>query len=163
MDDLTKEQHHFITSLYKEFLCRQPALPSDKARVFSDASFIQENIFPEYSLDKIVSLCCSLKNAGYLSCMNYNNTVYNVTISDKTIIHMEQRFSNGLKDVVSFLSKLIPYFFRGVWMLLIHTPLFSSLINFTSRIFLSGCSGFASFIKYISISSGITISFVFLS
>lgn len=53
MDDLTKEQHHFITSLYKEFLCRQPALPSDKARVFSDASFIQENIFPEYSLDKI--------------------------------------------------------------------------------------------------------------
>ena len=108
MDDLTKEQHHVITSLYKEFLCRQPALPSDKARVFSDASFIQENIFPEYSLDKIVSLCCSLKNAGYLSCMNYDNTVYNVTISDKTIIHMEQRFSNGLKDVVSFLSKLIP-------------------------------------------------------
>ena len=80
MDDLTKEQHHFITSLYKEFLCRQPALPSDKARVFSDASFIQENIFPEYSLDKIVSLCCSLKNAGYLSYITYNGSVVKTKI-----------------------------------------------------------------------------------
>lgn len=106
MEELTKEQQHFITSLYKEYLVRQPALPAEKARSFASSAFIRENVFPEYDDQKIKSLCDGLKRHGYLSCSYYDNLPFNITVSDKTIAYMEHRFSHGVKSILDFLAKL---------------------------------------------------------
>ena len=108
MEDLTKEQKHFIIALYKKYLDRTASMSQDQARVFPDAAYIKENIFPSYSLDKIVSLCGGMRRAGYVTCKYYDNQVFRVTITDKTIIYMENRFTNGIKEIAEFLSNFIP-------------------------------------------------------
>lgn len=108
MEDLTKEQQHFIITLYKNYLDRTSTMPKDKARAFPDAAYIKENIFPSYSLDEIISICRDLHRAGYVTCKYYDNRVFHVTITDKTIIYMENRFSNGIKEIAKFLTNFIP-------------------------------------------------------
>ena len=108
MDDLTKEQQRFIIALYKEYLDRKLTMANEKAKSLPDAAYIQEHIFPAYNLDEIRSICSALRQHGYITCKYYDNTVFFITITDKTIVYMENRFSNGLKEVVNFLINFIP-------------------------------------------------------
>ena len=87
MDDLTKEQKHLLVSMYKEVLNRQPALSMEDANKFDDS-------------DQLIELFSLNASSG-------DDLANDISLSDKTIVCMENRFKNGLKDVLSFLSNFI--------------------------------------------------------
>ena len=106
MEDLTKEQQRFATTLYKIYLQNRDNSVKNPANL-GDAPELQKNHFQEYDCNKITALCSALRDRGYLTYSNYDNIATIICLSDKTIIYMENRFVNGLKDVVAFLTKFI--------------------------------------------------------
>ena len=108
MDDLTREQKFLLVSMYKEVLSRQPALSMEKANYFEDSDEVQQLFLPELSSDYVSDLCWALKSKGYIKCYPGDDLANQIKLTDKTIIIMENRFSNGLKSIVDFLLKLKP-------------------------------------------------------
>lgn len=96
MDDLTKEQQYLISSMYKEVLNRQPSLDFDHANYFSDSNEVRNLFFPDSSSDHVASECWKLFKKGYLYCEPGDNLANNISLTDKTIIYMENRFSKKL-------------------------------------------------------------------
>ena len=115
MDDLTKEQKHLLVSMYKEVLNRQPALSMEDANKFDDSDQLIELFSLNASSDYVSDLCWKLHSKGYIQCYSGDDLANDISLSDKTIVCMENRFKNGLKDVLSFLSN---FFF-------IETPVFA--------------------------------------
>ena len=108
MDNLTKEQQYLLASMYKEVLSRQPALSFDKANYFLDSNAVRDLFLPEASSEYVSDLCWKLKSKGYIFCSPGDDLANSISLTDDTIIAMENRFSNGIKSVVNFLLKLKP-------------------------------------------------------
>lgn len=104
MNDLTNEQKKLLVSMYKEVLCRQPALSMEKANYFRNSDEVRDMFLPELSSDYVSTLCWKLKSKGYISCEPGDDLANNICLEDRTIIYMKQRFPNGLKSVLKFLS-----------------------------------------------------------
>lgn len=107
MDDLTNEQKQLLVSMYKEVLSRQPALSTEDANRFDSSDQLIELFSLTMSSDYVSNLCWKLYSKGYIQCYSGDDLANDISLSDKTIIYMENRFKNGLKDVLSFLSSLI--------------------------------------------------------
>lgn len=107
MDDLTNEQKRLLVSMYKEVLNRQPALSMEQANYFHDSNEIKRLFLPDLSSDYVSDLCWKLKSKGYITCCSGDDLANEIQISDETIIYMENRFTNGLKDVLAFLSNFL--------------------------------------------------------
>lgn len=108
MDDLTKEQKFLLVSMYKEVLSRQPALSFEKANYFRNSDEIRDLFLPDLSSSYVSDLCWKLQSKDYLICFPGDDLANLVRLSDKAIIVMENRFSNSLKSIVSFLLQLKP-------------------------------------------------------
>ena len=107
MDDLTKEQKHLLVSMYKEVLNRQPTLSMEDANKFDSSDQLIELSSLNMSSDYVSDLCWKLHSNGYIQCYSGDDLANDISLSDKTIVYMENRFKNGLKDVLSFLSNFI--------------------------------------------------------
>lgn len=108
MDDLTKEQQKLLVSMYKEVLSRQPALSFEDSNYFEDSDHIRDLFFREETSDYVANICWNLESNGYIECDPGDDLANNVVLTNKTIIYMENRFKNGIKDIVTFLASLIP-------------------------------------------------------
>lgn len=110
MDDLTKEQKHLIVSMYKEMLLRsrQSAMSLDEAKHFDNSDIVKDLFCPSQTSEYVSDLCWTLQSKGYIECYPGDDLANEIIITDKTIIYMENRCKNGLKDVISFLASLIP-------------------------------------------------------
>lgn len=108
MDNLTNEQKYLLASMYKEILSRQPALSFGEANYFCDSDEVRDLFLPSASSDYVSDLCWKLHRKGYLVCYPGDNLANDIELTDDVIICMENKFKNGLKDVVNFLSKFIP-------------------------------------------------------
>lgn len=106
MDDLTKEQQKLLVSMYKEVLSRQPALSFEDANRFKDSDEVMILFCPDETSSHVSSLCWSLKSRGYITCDSGDNLASEIELTDKTIIYMENRFSNNIKALFDFLLKL---------------------------------------------------------
>lgn len=104
MDDLTKEQQQLLTLMYKEILNRQPALSMEKANKFRNSDQLIELFSLDMSSDYASELCWKLESKGYITCSPSDDLANDISLCDKTIIYMENKFTNGVKDVLSFLS-----------------------------------------------------------
>lgn len=109
MEDLTKEQKYLLISMYKEVLNRQPALLIEEANFFEDSDIVQELILPDQSSDHVSDLCWKLKEKDYIHCTPGDNLANEIVLTDKTIIYMENRFKNSLKDITLFLTNFLPF------------------------------------------------------
>lgn len=108
MDNLTNEQKHLLVSMYKEVLSRQPALSFDEANYFRDSDEVRDLFLPSDPSDHVSDLCWKLRYKSYLICYPGDDLANDIKLTDETIIYMENKFKNGLKDVVNFLTKFIP-------------------------------------------------------
>ena len=108
MDDLTKEQKHLFVSMYKEMLSRKHVLSLRESRHFENSDVIRDLFCPDKTSDDVSDLCWALKEKGYIDCYPGDELADEITICDRTIIYMENRFKNGLKDITAFLASLIP-------------------------------------------------------
>lgn len=107
MDDLTKEQKHLLISMYKEILNRQPALSMEQANNFDDSDQLIELFSLDLSSDYVSELCWGLYSKGYIMCYRGDDLANEISLTDKTIVYMENKFTHGLKDVLLFLSNFI--------------------------------------------------------
>ena len=104
MDDLTNEQKRLLVSMYQEVLSRQPALSMEQANSFKNSDQLIELFSLDMSSKNVSELCWKLKAKGYITCYRGDNLANDISLSDQTIIYMENKFKTGLKDVLSFLS-----------------------------------------------------------
>ena len=98
---------NMTASMYKEVLNRQPALSMEDANRFDSSDQLIELFSLNMSSDYVSDLCWKLHSNGYIQCYPGDDLANDISLSDKTIVYMENRFKNGLKDVLSFLSNFI--------------------------------------------------------
>lgn len=103
--ELTKDADLLVCCAYKEYLDRRKnGIPKRQANTFHPE--FRENT-PELSgwlHDDYLYTVGELKRAGFAR-MALDGTFY---ITERCIIYMENRFKNGLMEVVDFISKFIP-------------------------------------------------------
>lgn len=107
MDDLTKQQQYIITNLYKIFKERQKNdLSRNEAKIFKSSDKVYTEFFNYLNKEDFIADTLTLKDEGYITGAFASNMVVEIAISDKTIIYMENRFKNNIKDIVKFLSDI---------------------------------------------------------
>lgn len=104
---LTKDSDYLICSLYKNYLQkRNSGITKSQAKDVGSAEDIQQEIFPNWSLDDVEETCRELARADMLHCFDADNTIYMAILSDNAIIYMENRFENKVNTVIDYISKI---------------------------------------------------------
>lgn len=103
---LTKESDALLCLLYKEFLQRiRSGTSRSDAKELGGSDDIQRDIAPKWSFDDVDELCRELHRVGLLDVFYAADVAYIVRLSDDGIIYMENRFKDGLLDVLSYLKQ----------------------------------------------------------
>lgn len=105
MDDLTKKQKYVILQLYKEYLSNYSS--GKNQNYFPDASYIKHLFSDRFSDDELDDILLSLLHKEYITGYKDEDSVSEFGVSDKTIIYMENKFKNRLKDILTFLSNFM--------------------------------------------------------
>ncbi|MCI8592662.1 MAG: hypothetical protein HFI88_10045 [Lachnospiraceae bacterium] len=109
MEDLTKEQQKILVSMYKQFLSKQPALSPEDANYFGNSDDMRDQYLPTTSSDYVSDLFWSLYRKGYVYCTKGEDLANEISLTDKTIVYMENRFKNGFKEIAEFLANFLPF------------------------------------------------------
>jgi hypothetical protein len=105
--ELTKDSDYLICALYKDYLKkRESGVSKYDAKKAGSSQTIQENIFPNWSLDDVVETCRELSRAGLLWCEYSGNQVYTSCLSDLGIVYMEKHFENKINAIIEYMSKI---------------------------------------------------------
>ena len=101
--ELTKDAQKAAAIIYKSYLNKvKDGMSKTEARKFSDNELC--GLLKKYQLDDI-----SLIESELITVFSMKTDILdNVTLSTSFIIFMENRFKNGLTEVISFLSQFIP-------------------------------------------------------
>lgn len=103
--ELTKDADKMICCIYKTFLqLRKNGTPKSSARRFSDDYFRTDEKLSSWTEEDLNETLLEIARAGLVK-------IYiggNFDLTDSGIIYMENRFKNGLNEVIDFISKLIP-------------------------------------------------------
>lgn len=106
---LTKDSDKLICVMYKSYLeKRKSGIAKSRAKHLGSSHVIHEELLPKWSFEDVDDTCRELSRAGLIDCSWADNIAYEVRISDLGITYMENRFKNGLSEVVDFITKLIP-------------------------------------------------------
>lgn len=111
MDDLTKQQQYIITNIYKIFKDRQKrGLSRSESKNFKSSDEVHKEFFDYLNKEDFITDTRTLRGKDYITGAFASNMVVEIAISDKTIIYMENRFKNNIKDIVKFLSDIRGFF-----------------------------------------------------
>lgn len=106
---ITKDSEKLITVMYKQYLeNRKSGMAKSRAACLGSSHTIHESLLPKWSFKDVDDTCRELNRAGLVSCIWADNIAFRVSISDSGIIYMENRFKNGLAEVIDFIAKFIP-------------------------------------------------------
>ena len=104
---LTKDSDALICAIYKEYLQRRKdGIPKGKAKSLGSAEDIQRTIVPKWQLGDVEDALWELDRTDLMVCQPGDNTVYYATLDNNGIIYMENRFKNGLSDVLGYIEKI---------------------------------------------------------
>ena len=104
---LTKDSDALICLLYKQYLQkRKDGVPKADAKSFGSSQNIHKTIASKWAYEDVDETCRELSRAGILKCFYAENVVYNSELSDIGIIYMENRFKDGLDNVLDYLGKI---------------------------------------------------------
>ncbi len=107
--DLTRDADRLLCTLYKVYLERRKnGTSKNDAMLFGDSEDIHQSYFPALVFDDIDNACWELKTAGYVTCEPGDDIANDVILTNSAIIRMENRFKNGIKEVLTFLSNFVP-------------------------------------------------------
>ena len=105
MVEFTKSADKLLCLLYKTFLERRKSGMSSRMVKRFDSSFLESNDeLSSWHRDDAVDALLELARMKYVKTFIGGD----FDPEDPAIIFMENRFKNGLKDVVGFLSQFIP-------------------------------------------------------
>jgi hypothetical protein len=106
---ISKDADKILCTLYRYYLERcKDGYPKSDAQLFGNSIEIQSKYFNELLLGDITDACFELQRAGFISCYRSDDLANDITITDDTIVYMENRFKNGVIDVLKFISLFKP-------------------------------------------------------
>ena len=106
---LTKDAKTVLYELYKEYIVRRHNhISKSNAKDFISSDSIQENFFPDCSIDDIVDALRELGQNGFLYNVYSGDTIYHCELTDYTISVMENQKKETFLTAVDFISKFIP-------------------------------------------------------
>jgi len=107
--ELTKDSDKLICLIYRIYLEERKAGNSKtKAKMLGSSQNIHRSIVPSWTYEDVDETCKELSRVGLLNCSYADNVVSFCYLSDSAIIYMENRFANGLRDLLGYLSKIAP-------------------------------------------------------
>lgn len=98
---ITKSAYKVLCLIYEEYLQRCDTMSRDSAAEFDETP---DFILAYFSQDDSYSCLTELKNNGLIK-MYINGSF---CLTNSAIIYMENRFKNGLSELISFISSLKP-------------------------------------------------------
>lgn len=102
---LTKDADKLVCSMYKSYLeKRKSGVDKTNARHFQPKEITSYKLCADWNIHDVKDTVAEVSRAG-LGDMYYDGGFF---ANDQFIIYMENRFKNGLSEVVDFISKLIP-------------------------------------------------------
>ncbi len=105
--DLTKDSEKLLCILYRNYLEKRNAgIIKSEAKSFGSSHNIHESLCPDWIFEDVDDTCRELSRAGMLNCFWADNIAYRVNLSETAISYMDNRFKNGLKDVIKLLTNL---------------------------------------------------------
>lgn len=104
---LTKDQQYILSVLYKNYLeCVKSGAIKLNCNDFESAENIHFKYFQKLHFEDVENDLKKLKKSGFINGVFADNTIYHVTISDKTIVYFENEFKNNLKSIIDSISKI---------------------------------------------------------
>lgn len=111
--ELTKNSDALLCKIYKIYLeDLNNGTPMSKAKMIGSSKVIFDKLAPNWNFEDVDEICRELDRANFLHCMYADDVVYFAQLTDSAIIHMENRFKNGLKDILQHLNdikSIIPF------------------------------------------------------
>jgi hypothetical protein len=109
MEPLTRDSEKLICSMYKRYTEKRSAgYSKSDAAFFGNTHDIHENFCPTKTFEDVDEMVWELKRNGYIDGDEGENILFEISITSSCIVYMENRFKNGAKDILSFLSNFIP-------------------------------------------------------
>ena len=103
--ELTKDADKMICCIYKTFLQRRKdGINKSQAAQFEDTYFSTDNKLSSWPYGDISDTLFEINKKKLVK----SNICGGFKLTDNGIFYMENRFKNGLSEVIDFLSKLIP-------------------------------------------------------
>lgn len=103
--NITKDSEKVIYCIYKMYLeSRKQGKSKYDSRRFEEDFYLNDKDLSKWHDSDISDCMLELARNGYIK-------IYiggNFELLDSTIVYMENRFKNGLKDVVDVISKFVP-------------------------------------------------------
>jgi len=105
--ELTKDAEYMLCAIYKSYKDkRKSGIPKSDAKYIGNSEDIHKSLMSEWLFDDVDETCRELNRAGFVDCRYYDDTAHYVTLTDKAIIYMENRFVNGLTGVLDYMAKI---------------------------------------------------------
>lgn len=106
--ELTKDSDKLICLMYKDYLeKRKSGITKSIAKNFGSSHDIHRRLCPKWIFEDVDDTCRELSRAGFIDCIWADNIAFHVRISDSAIMYLENRFKNGLLDVLNFLTNFL--------------------------------------------------------
>ncbi len=101
--ELTKDADKLVCLIYKEYLSRRKyGLAKRQAKDFVEENDWPDSFAKEFNEDDMLDTLRELKSAGFVKQYIHGG----FTLEDACIIYMENRFPNGLSQVLDWLGKI---------------------------------------------------------
>lgn len=100
---LSKDAYKTLCLIYKEYLSRRKNnISKSSSSMFQSTNF--ETLFPDVNQEDFMSDLSELKKHNFVKLYIDGSFILN----SEAVVYMENRFKNGLIEVVDFISKFIP-------------------------------------------------------
>lgn len=100
---LSKDAYKALCLIYKEYLSRRKNnISKSSSSMFQSTNF--ETLFPDVNQEDFMSDLSELKRHNFVKLYIDGSFILN----SEAVVYMENRFKNGLIEVVDFISKFIP-------------------------------------------------------
>ena len=109
MDQLSRDAEKLFCNMYKQYLEKRSSGSSKfDANYFYDTHRVHETFCRDELFDDVDEIVWELKRKGYIVGDRGEDILSNISISSAGIVYMENRFKNGLKEVLSVLANFVP-------------------------------------------------------
>lgn len=106
-DELTIEAKQFLLTFYKAYYKKIKSGESrDTARRFSNIYEVHEQYFSNWSVETTLDMVNELARKKWLDNLYGDDVPVRITLKTESIAKLQQRFSEGTKQVFSELTKL---------------------------------------------------------
>ncbi len=103
MAELTKNADKILCIAYKQYLEKAKTMEENSARVIHADFYQSEKATKEWSSRDVFTYVRELQKSGY--CRSFKDGSFKLT--SEAIIRMENRFKNGLNEIVDFITKFV--------------------------------------------------------